>query len=47
LSAYSKAKVSLDQSTGRILDSYGIQIEEAQSGRVSRTPDPPPASPQN
>ena len=47
LSAYSKAKVALDQSTGRILESYGIQIEEAKSGRVSRTPDQPPASPQN
>jgi outer membrane protein TolC len=45
LSAYSRAKVSLDQATGRILDTYAIQIDEAKSGRVARGPSPlPPES---
>jgi outer membrane protein TolC len=43
-SNYTKAAISLDQSTGRILSSNNIQIEEAVSGRVSRPPSPlPPA----
>jgi len=46
LSAYSKRR-SPWTITGRILESYDIQIEEAKSGRVARTPDPPPASPLN
>jgi outer membrane protein TolC len=41
-SSYSKAKVSLDQATGKILSANGIQIEEAKSGRVSRAPSPLP-----
>ncbi len=45
LSAYSTARISLDQATGRVLDVYNIQIDEAKSGRVSRPPSPPPANP--
>ena len=43
-STYSKAKVQLDQATGRILESYNIQVEEAMSGTVARPPAtlPPP-----
>ena len=43
-SSYTKAKVSLDQATGKILSANGIQIEEARSGKVSRAPSalPPP-----
>jgi outer membrane protein len=37
-STYSKAKVQLDQATGRTLDANNIQIEEAMRGRVSRPP---------
>ena len=42
-SAYSKARVALDQATGRILDRYNVEIDEARAGRVSRPPDAPPA----
>ncbi len=42
LSAYSRAKVSLDQATGRTLDANSVQIDEARSGRVSRAPSPLP-----
>jgi outer membrane protein TolC len=45
LSAYSKARNSLDQATGRILDVYNIQLEEARSGRVSRPPSALPPAP--
>ena len=45
LNAYSAARVSLDQATGRILDAYNIQIDEAESGRVSRPPSPLPPTP--
>ncbi len=45
LSAYSKARVALDQATGAILDRYNVQIEEARAGRVSRSPDQPPVQP--
>lgn len=42
LSAYSRAKVALDQATGRTLETYNIEIEEARTGRVSRGPSPLP-----
>jgi outer membrane protein TolC len=43
-SNYTKAAISLDQSTGRILSSHNIRIEEAVSGQVSQPPSPlPPA----
>jgi outer membrane protein TolC len=44
-SGYTKAKIALDQATGRLLDANGIQLDEAVSGQVSRPPSPlPPAS---
>ncbi len=46
-STYSKAKVQLDQATGRVLEANSIQIDEALSGRVSRPPSALPASDQN
>ena len=46
-SSYTKAKVSLDQATGKILSANGIQIEEAKSGKVSRAPSPLPPPGQN
>ena len=36
LSAYARARVDLDRATGGILPTYGIQIEEAVKGQVSR-----------
>jgi outer membrane protein len=44
-SGYTKAKITLDQATGRLLDANGIQLDEAVSGQVSRPPSPlpPPA----
>ena len=46
-SNYSKAKVAMDQATGKILSANGIQIEEAKSGKVSRAPSPLPPLGQN
>lgn len=43
-SVYAKAKVNLDVATGRLLSSYGISLDEARQGRVSRAP---AALPQN
>ncbi len=41
---YAKAKVTLDQATGRLLEVNNIQIDEAFSGQVSRPPSAlPPA----
>ncbi len=43
-SVYQKARVNLDVATGRILSTYGINIEEARKGTVSRAPSSlPPA----
>ncbi len=43
-SVYQKARVNLDVATGRILSTYGIDIEDARMGTVSRAPSPlPPA----
>jgi outer membrane protein TolC len=41
-SAYAKAKVTLEQATGRLLDTYNVQIDGARSGQVSRPPTQPP-----
>lgn len=41
-SGYTKAKIALDQATGRLLDANGIQMDEAISGQVSRPPSPLP-----
>jgi outer membrane protein len=43
LSAYARAKVSLDQATGQTLERNLISFDEALSGHVSRPPTPPPA----
>ncbi len=41
-SSYTKARVTLDQATGMLLEAYGIEIGEAESGRVDRAPGPVP-----
>jgi outer membrane protein TolC len=41
LTAYSRARVQLEQATGSILSDYGIIIEEAKAGRISRAPSVP------
>ncbi len=46
-SSYTKAKVALDQATGKVLSANGVQIEEARSGKVSRAPSPLPPPGQN
>jgi outer membrane protein TolC len=43
LSSYSRARVSMDQATGRVLETYNISIDEARQGHVSRPPDMIPA----
>jgi outer membrane protein len=45
VNAYGLAKVQLDQAVGGVLASNNIQIDEARSGRVSRSPSPIPANP--
>ncbi|HVO99019.1 MAG TPA: TolC family protein [Bryobacteraceae bacterium] len=40
---YIQAKLQLDVATGRELEVYNIQIDEARQGRVSKAPDPIPA----
>ena len=42
LGTYAKSKVQLDASTGQTLDTYGVKIEEAFRGQVSRGPSPMP-----
>jgi outer membrane protein TolC len=39
---YAKAVVQMDVATGQTLDKYGVQIEEAYKGQVSRPPSPIP-----
>jgi outer membrane protein TolC len=46
-SNYTKARVALDQATGLTLETNGIRISEAMSGRVSRPPSALPAADQN
>jgi len=44
-SNYTKARVTLDQATGRLLEANAIEIDDAVSGRVERAPSPlPPAT---
>jgi len=38
LSTYNRARVSLDRSTGEILQTYDVSIDEAMKGKVSRPP---------
>lgn len=43
IAAYSKAKVELDRSTGEILATNNISLQEAYRGSISRPPSPIPA----
>jgi outer membrane protein len=43
--AYEKSKVELDRATGQLLDHYGISIEDAASGQVTRQPKVPYVAP--
>jgi outer membrane protein TolC len=43
--AYEKSKVELDRATGQLLDHYGISIEDAASGQVTRVPNVPYVAP--
>jgi outer membrane protein TolC len=47
LTAYGLAQVQLDQALGTVLDSNNIIIDEAKSGKVSRTASPIPDLPTN
>lgn len=42
LNQYVRARTNIEQVTGRILDTYKVDIEEAQTGVVKREPDPGP-----
>lgn len=42
LSAYNRARVGLDTSTGQLLESYTISIDEAMQGRISKAAKLPP-----
>jgi len=47
MAQYAKAKVQLDQATGRTLETYHVSIDEARNGKVSAAPSAlPPASQQ-
>ncbi|HLI83941.1 MAG TPA: TolC family protein [Bryobacteraceae bacterium] len=43
---YQRAKTNLQQTLGTILDTYDVNFQEAQSGELSRPPDPIPAVPE-
>ncbi len=43
LSAYNRARVTLDQATGLTLETYGVSLEEARSGKVAHAPSTVPA----
>ncbi len=47
LAQYARARVTLDQATGRILKQYNVDIAEAQKGVVSRPPSTLPVLDQN
>jgi outer membrane protein TolC len=42
LNQYIRARTNLQEAVGTILDEYDVDIREAQTGVVSRAPDPPP-----
>lgn len=42
LDAYARARTQLDLALGNVLEAYGIRLEEAQKGVVSRPPSPIP-----
>ncbi|MCU1261633.1 MAG: outer rane efflux protein [Bryobacterales bacterium] len=39
---YAKARAALDRATGKTLDTYGISVDEAYRGQVSKAPSVPP-----
>ena len=43
--AYEKSKVELDRATGQLLDHYGVSIEDAARGQVTRQPKVPYVAP--
>jgi outer membrane protein TolC len=43
LSAYNRARVSLNRATGQILEVHNVSVDEAMKGRVARAPDVLPA----
>jgi hypothetical protein len=45
LDQYQRAHTSLDQTMGRTLDDYEVNLEEAKRGVVSREPDLIPPAP--
>jgi outer membrane protein len=47
MAAYSKSRVDLDRATGLTLTNYGIQIVDAESGRVTKAPQMPGVVPAN
>jgi len=46
LANYAKAKVDLEQVTGKTLEAHHVNIDEAKAGKVSRPPSPLPAEKQ-
>jgi outer membrane protein len=47
MAAYSKSRVDLDRATGLTLTNYGIQISDAEAGKVTRAPQMPGVVPSN
>jgi outer membrane protein TolC len=43
LGQYQRARTQLQQTTGTILETYDVSMDEAKAGEVSRPPDPIPA----
>jgi len=43
--AYEKSKIELDRSSGQLLDHYGISIDDAAKGQVTRMPNVPNVAP--
>jgi hypothetical protein len=41
MAAYEKARVELDRAVGRLLDTTGIQVADAERGQVTNTPHVP------
>ena len=47
MAAYEKSRVGLDRATGLALDHLGIEMGEAESGRVQRMPNIPGVAPRS
>ena len=43
--AYEKSRVELDRATGELLDHYGVSIDDAARGQVTRMPNVPYIAP--